>query len=151
MEAAIRTANYLITDNDFEIPELNEIRGLNGIKETKVFIGGMELGVAVVNGLKNAAKLLEDIRNGRDDLHFVEVMTCPGGCIGGGGQPINSDINALKARMKALYNIDKAGQLRASYKNSGIKRIYNEYLDKPLSPKSHDKLHTHYLRREVLK
>lgn len=149
MEAAIRAANYFITGEDLLTSAINDIRGLDGIKEAHLKVGPYELGVAVVNGLANARKLLDQIKKGRSDIHFVEVMTCPGGCIGGGGQPIRSaDTDSVRARMKALYNIDKNDNLRFSYKNQSIKRIYEEYLGEPLGEKSHHLLHTHYVKRD---
>lgn len=150
MESAIRTANYMLTGNELEHSQILELRGLDGIKETKVQLGDLTIGVAVVSGLNNARKILEQIRKGRNDLHFVEVMSCPGGCIAGGGQPINSDSGLIKSRMKTLYNIDKNESVRASYANPYIKKLYDEYLCHPSSQKSHKLLHTSYSKREVL-
>jgi len=149
-EAALRTAHFLLTGKEMEVDGLQEIRGLDGIKEMKTNIGGIELGVAVVSGLQNARKLLDEIKNGRNDIHFVEVMTCPGGCIAGGGQPKNTDIEAIKARMKALYKIDKTEELRVSHKNKSIQKLYAELLEHPLSETSHKLLHTHFAKRDVL-
>ncbi len=104
----------------------------------------MKLGVAVVSGLGNACRLLDQIRAGRDDLHFIEVMTCPGGCIGGGGQPIGADATVLRARMQSLYQIDAKEPVRASHHNAAVERLYAEYLEKPLGEKSHRLLHTRY-------
>ena len=104
----------------------------------------------MVSGLANAAALLDEIRDGRDDLHFVEVMTCPGGCIAGGGQPLGADLDALRARMKALYQIDRDAEVRASHLNPDIQRLYDEFLGAPLGEKSHELLHTHYAVREVV-
>lgn len=150
MEAAIRTAHFLLTGRELEELKVQAVRGFQGVKETKVRIGDLEIGVAVVSGLMNARRLLDEIRAGRKDLHFIEVMTCPGGCIAGGGQPLNQDPDVLRARMKALYEIDRLETVRTSHTNSSIKRLYDEYLDKPLSAKSHHLLHTHYARREVM-
>ena len=150
MEAAIRTAHRLITGEEMAKPRLRQLRGLKGVKHAKVKIDGLELGVAVVSGLSNAAALLDEVRNGRDDLHFIEVMTCPGGCIGGGGQPLGVDAGALRARMKALYEIDRDDELRASHLNPEIQQIYAEYLGEPLGEKSHHLLHTQYSAREVV-
>ena len=94
----------------------------------------LNLGVAAVSGLANAKKLLEQIKNGRDDIHFIEVMTCPGGCIAGGGQPINSNPEKIALRMKTLYNIDKSEKVRTSYDNIAVKELYKDFLIKPLSP-----------------
>ena len=104
----------------------------------------------MVSGLGNARKLLEQIRAGRKDLHFIEVMTCPGGCINGGGQPLHSDKAAVIARMKKLYNLDQDSRLRVSHDNKSVKRLYEEFLGAPLGEKSHHLLHTRYAAREVL-
>ena len=110
MEAAIRTAHFLVTGQELEKLEVEAVRGLEGAKEARVQINGIELGVAVVNGLGNACRLLDEIRAGRrNDLHFIEVMTCPGGCIGGGGQPMTASRAAVRSRMQALYHIDSPG------------------------------------------
>lgn len=150
MEAAVRTAYHLITGNDLEDLNIKPVRGLKGIKEAHLNINGIDVGVAVANGLGNARKLLEEIKNGRKDIHFIEVMTCPGGCISGGGQPIGIKKEKVIARMKALYNIDKEEKLRTSYNNKSIQKLYNDYLGKPLGHKSHELLHTHYYKRENL-
>jgi len=120
------------------------------VKEARVRIGDLELGVAVVSGLGNARRLLEEIRAGRSDLHFIEVMTCPGGCVGGGGQPIGADLEAVAGRMKALYLIDRDEPVRVSHRNEQVQRLYREFLGKPLSDKAHHLLHTHYVKREVI-
>ena len=126
MEAALRTAHYLITGEEMSELKVAPVRGLDGIKEAKLNIGGLEIGVAVVSGLGNAGKLMEQIKNGRKDLHFIEVMTCPGGCIAGGGQPINSDQERIKSRLKILYKLDANEPLRTSHQNPEIKRLYTE-------------------------
>jgi NADH-quinone oxidoreductase subunit G/NADP-reducing hydrogenase subunit HndD len=150
MEAALRSAHYLLTGNDPEQLDIQAVRGLDGVKEFKVEVAGTELGVAVVSGLGNARKLLDEIRQGRDDIHFIEVMTCPGGCIAGGGQPLTADTEAVKARMKALYKIDRDEPLRLSHRNPDVQRLYEEFLGEPLGEKSHHLLHTNYEQREVL-
>ncbi|HTY63046.1 MAG TPA: NADH-dependent [FeFe] hydrogenase, group A6 [Acidobacteriota bacterium] len=150
MEAAVRTAHYLLTGKDMAKLDIQPLRGMKGAKELRAKIGDLEVGAAVVSGLGNARKLLEEIRAGRKDLHFIEVMTCPGGCINGGGQPINADINAARARMQALYKIDQNEMTRVSHRNPYIIRLYDEFLGKPLGEKSHSLLHTHYNTRDVL-
>jgi NADP-reducing hydrogenase subunit HndD len=150
MEAAVRTAHYMLTGQEMAKPEVQALRGLKGAKELRARIGDLEVGAAVVSGLSNARKLLEEIKAGRKDLHFIEVMTCPGGCINGGGQPIGANINAARARMQALYKIDQTDSVRASHKNPSVMRLYEEFLGRPLGEKSHHLLHTHYDRREVL-
>ncbi len=150
-EAAVRTAQYLLTGQAGDPPKVQALRGLDGIKEFKTTIAGREVGVAAVSGLGHARKLLEQIKSGRTDIHFIEVMTCPGGCINGGGQPRAATPEAVRARMQALYVIDRDAALRASHQNPGVQRLYAEFLDKPLSHRSHELLHTHYGPRDVVK
>jgi iron-only hydrogenase group A len=151
MEAAIRSAYFFLTGEELGTLKVEAVRGMEGIKEAKLDINGLEVGVAVCNGLGNARTLLDMIKRGeKTDLHFIEVMTCPGGCVGGGGQPYSTDLNRIRARMKSLYTIDATEALRVSHNNADIQRLYNEYLDEPLSEKSHHLLHTHYTAREVL-
>jgi len=151
MEAAIRTAYHLLTGEDLEDLKVQAVRGLEGRKEAHVEINGTRVGVAVVSGLANARDLLEEVQNGRSDLHFIEVMTCPGGCINGGGQPRTSDAEAIRARMQALYKIDRDEAVRTSHGNESIQRLYSEYLGEPLGEKSHHLLHTKYHKRDVVK
>ncbi len=150
MEAAIRSAYFLITGKELDKLEVEAVRGLEGVKEARVSIDGLDLGIAVVSGLGNASRLLDQIRAGRNDLHFIEVMTCPGGCIAGGGQPIGANTDAVRARMKALYSIDAHELVRVSHHNEAVKRLYAEFLGEPLGEKSHHLLHTHYAPRDVL-
>ncbi len=150
MEAAIRTAHYLVTGKELTDPVVAAVRGTQGIKEAKVNVDGIELGVAVANGLGNAAKLLDQLRDGRKDLHFVEVMTCPGGCVGGGGQPWGTSQESVRARMQALYQIDSTETVRLSHKNPYVEKLYADYLGRPLGEKSHHLLHTQYAKREAL-
>ena len=150
MEAALRTAHFLLTGREMANLKVQEVRGLEGVKEARVRIGELELGVAVVSGLGNARRLLEEIRSGRSDLHFIEVMTCPGGCVGGGGQPIGADLEAVAGRMKALYLIDRDEPVRVSHRNEQVQRLYREFLGKPLGEKSHHLLHTKYAKRDVI-
>jgi iron only hydrogenase large subunit-like protein len=150
MEAALRTAYKKLTGNELTNFKITALRGLKGRKETKIKINDLELGIAVVSGLANAGELIEEIRNGKKDVHFIEVMTCPGGCIAGGGQRIGSDESVVEARMKSLYDIDERETLKVSHKNPEITELYDEFLGKPLGHKSHDLLHTKYMKREVL-
>jgi iron only hydrogenase large subunit-like protein len=149
MEAAIRTAYFFLTGQELEKLDIQPLRGFKSSKELRLKIGELEIGAAVVSGLGNARKILEEIRAGRKDLDFIEVMTCPGGCINGGGQPIKADALALRARMQALYKIDQTEKIRVSHKNSYVQRLYAEFLGKPLGEKSHRLLHTHYEPREI--
>jgi NADP-reducing hydrogenase subunit HndD len=150
MEAAIRTAHYRLTGKEMANPTIQELRGLEGIKEASIQFGDVKLGVAVANGVANARQLLDQIKAGRNDLHFIEVMTCPGGCIGGGGQPFHTDPQKIKMRLQALYQIDQNDTLRCSHQNRAVQSLYEEFLEEPLSEKSHELLHTHYSKREVL-
>ena len=150
MEAALRTAHFFLTGERMDAIKIQPLRGLEGVKEFRATIAGRELGVAAASGLGNARKLLEQVRAGRKDLHFIEVMTCPGGCINGGGQPRGANLETIKARMQALYAIDRDALVRSSHENPAIKRLYGEFLEKPLSHRAHELLHTHYERREVV-
>ncbi len=150
MEAALRSAVFLLTGEEMQDYTIQALRGMEGSKELRVKVGDLEVGAAVVSSLGQARKLMDEIKAGRRDIHFVEVMTCPGGCINGGGQPIGADKSAIKARMDALYRIDSDDQLRVSHKNEWVQRLYKEFLGRPLGHKSHELLHTHYDKREVL-
>ena len=153
MEAALRTAVETLTGEELKSLDFTEVRGTKGIKEATYNVNGMDVKVAVCSGLANARKLLDDIKSGKADYHFVEVMACPGGCVNGGGQPIQPasvrnfvDIKALRA--KGLYDSDKANSIRKSHENPEIKIIYKEYLEKPGSHKAHKILHTSYVPRD---
>lgn len=152
MEAALRTAADTLTGQDIENVDYTEVRGTEDIKEATYKINGMDIKVAVTSGLKNASILLDKIRNGKSDYQFIEVMCCPGGCVNGGGQPIQpasvrnfTDLKAL--RSKALYDEDRNLPLRKSHESPIIKTVYNEYLEKPGSHLSHKLLHTSYVER----
>ncbi|MDT8392950.1 MAG: NADH-dependent [FeFe] hydrogenase, group A6 [Bacteroidales bacterium] len=151
MEAAIRTAYNKITGKELTAFRIPQIRGMNGRKETSIKIGDLELGIAVVSGLNNARILLDEIRAGRNDIHFIEVMACPGGCIAGGGQKIGAEKEDILARMKSLYDIDEGESIKVSHKNPDIIEIYNTFLGEPCGHKSHELLHTNYTEREVMK
>ncbi|MEG0774642.1 NADH-dependent [FeFe] hydrogenase, group A6 [Clostridium sp.] len=148
MEAALRTAYEWITESTLDKVDFEGIRGLTGVKEAKVNINGNDIKVAIVSGLGNAKALLEDIRTGKADYHFIEVMACPGGCINGGGQPYsNNRLDIIEGRMQVLYNEDKGKSIRKSHENPEVKKLYEEYLGKPNSHKAHELLHTHYIKR----
>ncbi|MGL1902788.1 MAG: NADH-dependent [FeFe] hydrogenase, group A6 [Fibrobacterales bacterium] len=151
MEAAIRSAHFLITGEEMVEPEVEAVRGFDGIKRATVKIGDLSLNVAVVSGTNNARDLLDKIRKGEEEIHFMEVMTCHGGCINGGGQIFDLDKDKVVERMGALYKIDKESKVRCSHNNESIQKLYEDYLEKPLSHKSHELLHTSYNKREVLK
>ena len=150
MEAALRSAYFLLTGEEMKDYKIQDLRGMKGCKELRVQVGGVDLGAAVVSSLGQARKLMEEIKAGRKDLHFIEVMTCPGGCINGGGQPLGANMESVKARMAALYQIDREDHLRVSHKNPEVARLYAEFLGAPLGHLSHELLHTHYHQREVL-
>lgn len=152
MMAALRSGYKFLTGNELNQYKIDEIWGMDGHKEAKVKISDdLTLGVAVVSGLANAQKLLDEVKNGRTDLHFIEVMTCPGGCIAGGGQRIGTQIPELKMRVDALDEIDEKESLKVSHKNPEILDLYDKYLGKPLGHKSHELLHTHYSPRNTMK
>jgi NADH-quinone oxidoreductase subunit G/NADP-reducing hydrogenase subunit HndD len=151
MEAALRTAYSMITGEEAKNLDFVEVRGLSGIKEYRINVAGIDVGVAVANSLSNARKILEQIKNGRSDLHFVEIMSCPGGCVGGGGQPLAPSRSDIKIRLDKLYDIDKSESAnhRLSHLNQEVKKLYDEFLGTPLGPMSHELLHTHYHARPV--
>ncbi len=152
MEAALRTVADVLTGEDLKQIDYTEVRGTDAIKEATYEIAGKEVKVAVTSGLKNAAKLLDEIRAGKSPYQFIEIMCCPGGCVNGGGQPIQpghvrnfTDLKALRA--KALYEDDLSLEYRKSHDNPEIKAIYDEYLEKPGSHRAHELLHTSYVAR----
>ncbi len=150
MEAAIRTAHYKLTGKEMIKFQVKDVRGMKSRKEAQIPIGDLTLGVAVVNGMANAKILLDEIRDGRDDIQFIEVMACPSGCIAGGGQKIGAKPEDLVARMKSLYATDMNESLRVSHKNPDIIALYDEFLEKPCGHKSHELLHTHYkVRKDI--
>ena len=151
IEATIRTAYDTITGEKLEKVEFEDLRGLKGIKQAKVDINGREIKIAVANGLGNTRRLLEKLRDKEIELDAIEVMACPGGCIGGGGQPYhNGKISILKERSKGLYQIDENKKLRKSYQNPYIKKLYQEYLGEVGSEKAKELLHTSYKARPKL-
>ena len=153
MEAALRTAGDLLTGEDLEKIDFKEVRGGKGIKKATVNIAGKEIKVVAASGLKNAREILEEIKSGKADYQFVEIMACPGGCIMGGGQPIKSsktraDVDIRKLRSEALYTIDEKSTIRKSHENPVLKTIYKQYLGNPGGELAHKLLHTHYEKRE---
>jgi NADP-reducing hydrogenase subunit HndD len=151
MEAALRTVAEVITGKELQNVEYTAVRGLEGIREAQVKIGDLDVKVAVANGTGNAKALLDRIRRGEANYHFIEIMGCPGGCINGGGQPFIMDKNEIYMsevdRADSLYNIDRSMPLRKSHLNPEVKTLYDEYLGKPNSEKAHKLLHTHYTKR----
>ena len=153
MEAALRTAQDTLTGKDLPKIDFEQVRGGKGIKRATVKIGKKDLKVVAASGLANAQKIMEEIKSGKADYQFVEIMACPGGCIMGGGQPIKSskirrETNVRKLRSDALYSIDEKSKIRKSHENPVVKKIYAEYLEEPGSYRAHKLLHTHYVERE---
>ncbi|MCX7779497.1 MAG: NADH-dependent [FeFe] hydrogenase, group A6 [Negativicutes bacterium] len=144
MEAALRTVAEIVTGKELECIDFHDVRGLTGIKEAKVQIGDLTVKVAVAHTLANARMLLDKIRKGEADYHFIEIMACPGGCIGGGGQPIATCADFRQKRINAIYECDQCSGLRKSHENPAVKELYDTWLGKPLGHKSHELLHTHY-------
>ena len=142
MEAALRSAYFLVTGSNPDPDAFKDVRGQDGWKEASFDINGTTLKVAVVNGLGNADKLLKALKSGKVSYDFIEVMACPGGCVGGGGQPIHDNVEMAPERAPTLYSQDAASDLRFSHENPSITAIYKDYLGKPLSEKSHHLLHT---------
>ncbi|WP_422444475.1 NADH-dependent [FeFe] hydrogenase, group A6 [Thermoanaerobacterium sp. DL9XJH110] len=154
MEAALRTVYELVTKKELKRIDFTEVRGVEGVKEATVDIDGIQVNVAVAHGLANARKVLDRVKNGEANYHFIEIMCCPGGCVGGGGQPILSaderwDVDYREVRGNAIYEVDRQMPLRKSHENPAIQTLYKEFLGKPLSEKSHHLLHTHYTKRPL--
>jgi NADP-reducing hydrogenase subunit HndD len=146
IEAAVRTAYELYTNKKLEKVDFEELRGMDGIREASIDFNGLPVKIGIAHGLGNARKLLEDIRSGKSSYHAIEIMACPGGCIGGGGQPLHhGNFDILKKRTAAIYLEDKNKLIRKSHENPYIIKLYEEFLGKPLSEKSHKLLHTHYV------
>jgi NADP-reducing hydrogenase subunit HndD len=160
MEAALRTAYEIVTGREVPFGNLNitPVRGMEGVKEATIkiegcidewkFLEGVELKTAIAHGLVNANKIMKMVKDGKASYHFIEVMACPGGCIGGGGQPIPTNMKIREARMKAIYSEDENMVLRKSHDNPEVIAIYKEFLDAPNSHKAHKLLHTHYVERD---
>lgn len=153
MEASLRTAYELITGKELKKLEFESVRGEKGIKKATIEIEDKQIKVAVAHGLKNARKIMEEIKNGTADYSFVEVMACPGGCIMGGGQPIKNSktrmtVDVAGKRASAMYSIDERSTIRKSHENPILKEIYKEYIGNPGEHKAHELLHTHYTPME---
>jgi iron only hydrogenase large subunit-like protein len=155
MEAALRTVSEVLENKELNDIEFNAVRGVEAIKEATLNLAGMEINIAVVHGGKNAKKLMEMIKSGEKNYHFVEVMGCSGGCVNGGGQPHvsakirNTGLDIRTTRAKALYEEDVKMPIRKSHLNPDIKTLYKEFLGEPNGHKSHELLHTHYKMKEI--
>ena len=152
MEAALRTVYEILEEKELDNLDFEAVRGTDGIKEASVKMGGLDVNVAIVHGLGNARKLLDSIKAGEKNYHFIEVMACPGGCVTGGGQPIydaktRMTVDVKAQRAKALYTEDKNATIRQSHKNPDMDILYKEFFEKPGSHKAHELLHTTYTKR----
>lgn len=148
IEAAVRTAYELFTSKPLPRIDFEELRGMEGIRQATIDFGGLPLKIGIAHGLGNARKLLGDIQAGKSEFHAIEIMSCPGGCIGGGGQPYHhGNAEILKKRQMALYREDTNKAIRKSHENKHIIQLYDEYLEKPMSKKAHHLLHTAYFDR----
>lgn len=156
MEAALRTAVEKLSGEELKSLDFTEVRGAEGIKEASYTVNGMEVKVCVVSGLANANTIMEKVKNGTADYHFIEIMGCPGGCVNGGGQPIqhavvHNFVDLKARRAAALYEADKDMPLRKSHESEAVKRLYDEFLGEPGSHKAHEVLHTSYVARPKYK
>jgi NADP-reducing hydrogenase subunit HndD len=148
IEAAVRTAYEIYTGKTLKKVDFEQLRGMEGIRHAEVDFNGFKVNIGIAHGLGNARKLLEDVRAGKSEFHAIEIMACPGGCIGGGGQPLHhGNLSILKKRMEAIYKEDEGKTLRKSHENPHILKLYEEFLGKPMSEKAHHLLHTHYVDR----
>ena len=153
MEAALRTAQDVLTGEDLPKINFEQVRGGDGIKRATITIAGKPISVVAASGLSNAKKILDEIKSGKSNYQFVEIMACPGGCIMGGGQPIKSskirsEVDVRKLRADSLYSIDERSTIRKSHENPVVKKIYEEFLEKPGSYRAEKLLHTKYTARE---
>ena len=148
IEAAVRTAYEVQTGKPLPKVDFTELRGMDGIRSATIDFNGLPINIGIAHGLGNARKLLDDVRAGKANYHAIEIMACPGGCIGGGGQPLHhGDSSIIKARMAAIYREDAGKTIRKSHENPYIKQLYEEFLGKPMSEKAHHLLHTHYFKK----
>lgn len=149
IEAAVRTAYELHTGKELNKVDFQELRGFDNIRYATVDFNGQPINIGIAHGLGYARELLEDIKSGKSFLHAIEIMACPGGCIGGGGQPFHhGNSSIIKARQKAIYDEDSGKTLRKSHENPYIIKLYEEFLGKPNGHKAHELLHTHYFNKK---
>ncbi len=151
IEAAVRTAYEWLTHEELKDVEFKQLRGLEGIRSASVRINDMDLKIGIAHGLGNARKMLEGIRNGELDFHAIEIMACPGGCIGGGGQPYHhGNMDIIRKRQEAIYREDAGKVRRKSHENEMVMKLYREYLGEPYGEKAHELLHTTYTRKKMI-
>ena len=156
MEAALRTAHWALTKERLPSMELKDIRGLDGVKEATLKVAGKEVRVAVAHCMGNVEKVLEKVRAAREKgqetpFHFIEVMACRGGCVGGGGQPYGATDEIRKQRAAGIYRDDEKSAFRCSHENPMVQKLYADFLGAPLGKKSHQLLHTGYSKRKKYK
>lgn len=156
MEAALRTAYYILTGKELEKEkiEFKEVRGMQNVKEATININGINLNIAIIHKMSSAIPILEEVKNGTSKYHYIEIMNCVGGCIGGGGQPkfkIAEEMQIKEKRIESLYSRDRENKIRCSHQNPEIIKLYEEFLEKPLSKKSEELLHTTYEDKSYLK
>lgn len=151
MEAALRTVYEVVTGSELTNVEFTQVRGMDGVKEAEIDLAGSKVKVAVAHGLGNARKIMELIKTGQADYTFVEIMACPGGCIGGGGQPYGTTNAVRRQRIAALYQVDEALPLRKSHESPAVIELYKDFLGQPLGQISHKLLHTKYKNRSLRK
>ena len=145
MEAALRTAVETLTGESLPRPDFVDVRGVEGVKEATYEVAGLTVNIAVASGLANAAKVLDMVKSGEKNYHFIEIMACPGGCVNGGGQPIHHDGPDVAERAGVLYGLDQKNNLRYSHENPEIIKIYEEFFEAPLSHKAHELLHIEHI------
>jgi NADH-quinone oxidoreductase subunit G len=154
MEAALRTAYAILSGSELKNLDLEDVRGMDGVKEASLNIAGKDIKVAVAHQMGNVQKVMDMLREAKEKktpmpYHFIEVMACRGGCIGGGGQPYGATDEIRKKRIAGMYRDDSKSEIRCSHNNPAVKKLYEDFLEKPLSHKSHDLLHTHYTPRPL--
>lgn len=151
IEAAVRTAYEWATNSELGNVNFEQLRGLDGIRSATVKVGDLDLRIGIAHGLGNARALLDKVNSGEENFHAIEIMACPGGCIGGGGQPFHhGNMSILKKRAAAIYREDEGKTIRKSHENPYIKELYANYLEKPMSHKAHDLLHTKYFKKHKI-
>jgi len=144
----VRTAYEIHTGKELPRLDFEELRGMEGLRKATIDFNGLPINIGIAHGLGNARKLLEDIQSGKSEFHAIEIMSCPGGCIGGGGQPYHhGNAEIIKKRQVAIYQEDKNKAIRKSHENPHIVKLYEEFLGEPLSEKAHHLLHTEYFDR----
>lgn len=151
MEAALRTVYEVVTEKKLDNVDIKAVRGMEGIREAEIDLNGTKVKAAVANGLANARALMDKIVKGEADYQFVEIMACPGGCLGGGGQPIPTSLEVRQKRAQAIYQADEGLPMRKSHENPAVIQLYEEFLGEPNSHKAHELLHTHYSKKEIYK